>query len=485
MTTYILNNNVPLVDKSQEFKEQTINNGFLALSVLNRGVLTMSLNTPPGSPANESLYIVASGGTGDWSGKDDYLVLYYSGVPFFWQPYEGLKVFVVDQQVDYYYHSGAWVSVNYGSGANFLTSPMTTAGDLIVGGSGGSANRLGIGSTGQVLTATGSTTVGWTTPATGFANPLTTLGDILIGGASGTPSRLGISATVGQVLTVTGAGAIGWTTPSGGGGGGGGGSTITVSNSAPLSPADGAQWFSTVSNNLYIYTTDANSISAWTPTNTGPGLFGAHPLELTFEALPLVNSGLDNWAIPSANIANSGVTLSSTAHNGSKSGAFAGSSYLSIPSVVGDIFDIGSSDFTIEAWIQIAGFNGTDPGCIVSKYNGTIPDSTFLFYINNSPRTLGWSDFVGGNQSYYTAGSPTVLALNTWYHVAAVRLAGTLTTYVNGITEYSGANLAAYNSTNANVLISGLTTSAWLFKGLIDNLRFYRKAKYTGNFTPV
>lgn len=49
----------------------------------------------------------------------------------------------------------------------------------------------------------------------GFANPMTTLGDIITGGSSGTPTRLGIGST-GNVLTVS-AGAPAWSAPSGGG----------------------------------------------------------------------------------------------------------------------------------------------------------------------------------------------------------------------------------------------------------------------------
>lgn len=41
-----------------------------------------------------------------------------------------------------------------------MTNPMTTAGDIIIGGSSGSPSRLGIGTNGQVLTSNG-TTVSW------------------------------------------------------------------------------------------------------------------------------------------------------------------------------------------------------------------------------------------------------------------------------------------------------------------------------------
>lgn len=50
----------------------------------------------------------------------------------------------------------------------------------------------------------------------GFSNPMTTLGDLIIGGSSGTPARLGVG-TDGDVLTLV-SGSPDWVTPSGGSG---------------------------------------------------------------------------------------------------------------------------------------------------------------------------------------------------------------------------------------------------------------------------
>ena len=74
------------------------------------------------------------------------------------------------------------------AGAAFnALSPITTTGDLIVGNGSNSATRLGIGSTGQVLTVSGGTTV-WSTPSSG----------------AGTITRTDFTATAGQtVFSVT------------------------------------------------------------------------------------------------------------------------------------------------------------------------------------------------------------------------------------------------------------------------------------------
>ncbi len=80
-------------------------------------------------------------------------------------------------------------------------SPMTTGGDIIYGGASGTGTRLANGSSGQMLTSSGTTVAPtWTTP---FANPMTTGGDVIYGGASGVATRLA-NGTSGQFLKSNG-----------------------------------------------------------------------------------------------------------------------------------------------------------------------------------------------------------------------------------------------------------------------------------------
>lgn len=110
-----------------------------------------------------------------------------------------------------------------GGGGGGMSNPMTTAYDLIVGGTGGTPVRLPKGSNGYVLTINGSGQIVWAAASGGMTNPMTTAGDIIYGGSSGTPTRLGIG-TDGEVLTLA-SGVPAWVVPSGGGGGG---STTTL-----------------------------------------------------------------------------------------------------------------------------------------------------------------------------------------------------------------------------------------------------------------
>jgi hypothetical protein len=59
----------------------------------------------------------------------------------------------------------------------------------------------GTPTSGQVPTATGGTAATWQTPSAGFANPMTTAGDIILGGAAGAAGRLAKGADS-TVLTI-------------------------------------------------------------------------------------------------------------------------------------------------------------------------------------------------------------------------------------------------------------------------------------------
>ena len=91
-------------------------------------------------------------------------------------------------------------TIEIASTASGMINPMTSAGDIIVGGNSGTPARLAIGTQGQVLKV-GASGLEWGNESSGMQNPMTTSGDIIVGGNSGTPSRLA-QGTLGQVLKV-------------------------------------------------------------------------------------------------------------------------------------------------------------------------------------------------------------------------------------------------------------------------------------------
>jgi len=77
-------------------------------------------------------------------------------------PQEGNFAYLKDTNVTTYYTGSAWANLD----TTGMTNPMTTTGDTIYSSSGSTPARLGIGSTGQVLTVAGGIP-SWATPAGG------------------------------------------------------------------------------------------------------------------------------------------------------------------------------------------------------------------------------------------------------------------------------------------------------------------------------
>jgi len=168
-----------------------------------------------------------------------------------------------------------------------------------------------IGTAGQVLTTSGAngTAFTWTTPVAtsvgaGISNTSGTLsnsGVLSVDTATGaialgaglvrntqtlavkpaTSLALG-GVIVGTGLTIDGAGTLAAT------GGPGGGASVTVSDTAPASPTDGAMWFDSVGLQLYLRYNDGNS-AQWVPVigQTASGTIGYAQLPPALRQVPI------------------------------------------------------------------------------------------------------------------------------------------------------------------------------------------------------
>ena len=91
-------------------------------------------------------------------------------------PQEGNFGFLKDTNVTTYYTGSAWANLD----TTGMVNPMTTTGDTIYSSSGSTPARLGIGSTGQVMTVAGGIP-SWATPSSGG---MTVLASGTLSGAS-------------------------------------------------------------------------------------------------------------------------------------------------------------------------------------------------------------------------------------------------------------------------------------------------------------
>ena len=98
-------------------------------------------------------------------------------------PQEGNFAYLKDTNVTTYYTGSAWANLD----TTGMTNPMTTTGDTIYSSSGSTPARLGIGSTGNVLTVSGGLPV-WAAPAGGGG--MTLISTTSLTGASVTLSSI-------------------------------------------------------------------------------------------------------------------------------------------------------------------------------------------------------------------------------------------------------------------------------------------------------
>jgi len=99
-----------------------------------------------------------------------------------------------------------------------------------------------------------------------FPNDLSVGSTLFVNAISDSTGSLGTS---GQVLTSNGAVSY-WATPTGGGGG----SSVTISDTPPVSPSAGNLWYHSASGELYIYYDDGDTSQWVSVSSTGSGLGG-------------------------------------------------------------------------------------------------------------------------------------------------------------------------------------------------------------------
>jgi hypothetical protein len=182
-----------------------------------------------------------------------------------------------------------------------------------------------------------------------------------------------------------------------------------------------------------------------------------------------------------------GVPYNTSANTYIGSTYFNGSTdFLSVPA----LSSLGSSNFTIEAWVYP---------------NSTSAADNSIFFINGATSAyaavrLGWQYNSGlGNLYLLTSlngsawvGSTSAISnsyfpINTWTHLAIVRNGNNLNVFQNGILIYTNSSISGslYAGT-LNYIGSYIQTSTYYyFPGYISNLRIVNgTALYTSNFIP-
>jgi hypothetical protein len=157
----------------------------------------------------------------------------------------------------------------------------------------------------------------------------------------------------------------------------------------------------------------------------------------------------------------------------------------------GHSFLFSKADFTIEAWVYISDNSsrkyilgpGTDTASHYKGFGFEIWGQQVCMWASSNGTT--WdileSDTVGNRGA-------TLLAINTWHHVAATRSGSTFRSFVNGAVDKtftSSATIFTDATIPYNIGRSGYLSGTFFYNGYIDELRVTRGyARYTTAFTP-
>jgi hypothetical protein len=240
---------LPYLEAAQAQKHVTHNEALRALDALVMlAVQDRDLAAPPGSPSEGDRYLVASGATAAWSGKDGNIAAWQDGAWSFHTPQEGWRAWIADEDILLVFNGASWAGAATQNAALLgvntsadSTNKLAVSSAAVLFNHAGSGVRVKLNKSGDGDTASflfqkaysgraeigliGNNDFAFKTSADGsaFATGLT-----LVAAASGVPRVPGFAVADLPAASSAGAGAIAFITDETGG--------------AVLGFSDGADW---------------------------------------------------------------------------------------------------------------------------------------------------------------------------------------------------------------------------------------------------
>jgi hypothetical protein len=205
----------------------------------------------------------------------------------------------------------------------------------------------------------------------------------------------------------------------------------------------------------------------------------------TTDGSPSLLLNFTNFGVYDATSRNDFITVgtaqSSTANSyfGGTSVYFDGGSFLTYLYRTPFDTDISQlSSFTVECWIYTVGTVPTGGQAIIGT-RGT-SSAGFEFRVNATTNTLSFYN-TGGSTLTTTAS----ITPGTWYYIAAVKNAGTITMYINGVDAGGSGTLPAATASGLPLYIGGGNRIYSYLQGYIDELRITRNVARTVTTVPI
>ena len=141
MSDATVNLNLPYIMAAQAEKHVTHNESLKALDALVQiTAASRTLSTPPGDPSEGQRYIVAGGGTDDWSGQDGNLAAYQDGLWVFYEPVSGWTAWIEDERRHVTFDGGSWQEPEIATANGAFTRLRTIEEEISVSGPNTAAN---------------------------------------------------------------------------------------------------------------------------------------------------------------------------------------------------------------------------------------------------------------------------------------------------------------------------------------------------------
>ena len=151
----------------------------------------------------------------------------------------------------------------------------------------------------------------------------------------------------------------------------------------------------------------------------------------------------------------------------------------------GDAFKL-MGDFTIEAWVRHSGGSNFYQTIIASGVEAFATNAVFLMILGATKKvSAGYAGYNGASPTVVM--STTVLAANTWYHVALTRSGSTVRLFIDGFLESTANSSVPWDFSDRGTLVGRNTwdgTNGY-FAGCMEELRVSKGVcRYVSNFTP-
>ena len=263
------------------------------------------------------------------------------------------------------------------------------------------------------------------------------------------------------------------------------------SNAQTLGVANGSTW--QVFNQKITYPDGTSQTIELRDRKLTPHSNAGHHLCFTFDVpyTKVVDESITDISVNAHAITKHGDVKHSSAESiyGESSLYFDGNGdYLSVEN--SDDFNFGSSDYTVEFWINTpntVSTNVSNATQIIGKH--TTASSTnsawVLLHLTNS-KEIRWQAYSGETSSNVSVTIPD----NTWVHIAIIQSDNTLKMYKDGVLESETTMHGSMNISTSRTLIGAVdhngsldtTNYAQMFSGYLQDLRISKKAVYTGCF---